>query len=73
MAVNAIARLIVHANTEASIAHQRVEPSELLCQLPRDLVRLLEVLEIALPPFNLTDVPKFLQSFLRFFRVLFLI
>lgn len=64
--VQTISCLVVNPNTQASIADQCIEPGELLCQLPSNLIRLLKVLQVALSPFDLTYVAELLE---RFFRV----
>jgi hypothetical protein len=60
MAVQPISCLIVYPDTETSVAYQRIEPGELQRQLFSNLVRLLEIFQVALPPLDLADVTKLL-------------
>jgi hypothetical protein len=60
VAVQAISCLIVYSNTKTSITYQRIEAGELLRQLFSNLVRLLEIFQVALPPLDLADVTKLL-------------
>jgi hypothetical protein len=73
VAVEAVARLVVYADAEPGVADKRVEPRELGCQLPRHLVGLLEVFEVALSPFDFAAVAVFLECFLCFVGVLFFV
>jgi len=69
--VQAILALVVYANAKTSIADEGIKPVQLLRQLSRYLVCLLEGLEVALPPFDSTGVAPVLERFLGFRSVLF--
>lgn len=73
VAVQAITRFVVHANTEASIANQCIEPVQLLCQRLGYFVHLLQVFEVALAPLNLADITPFLERLLGLVGVVFLV
>jgi len=73
VAVYAVPSLVVYTDTETSIADQRIEPGKLLRKLPGDLICLLEVFQVALPPFDLADITKLLQCFFRLICMLFLV
>lgn len=71
--VQAIARFVVHANTETSIANQCIQPVQLFCQRLGYLVHLFQVFEVAFAPLHLADIAPFLERLLGLVGVVLLV
>lgn len=73
VAIQTIPSLVVYANAQTRIADQSIKPVQLFCQRLGYFIDLLEVFEIALSPLHFAYVTPFLERFLSFVGVLFLV
>ena len=71
MCVQNILALVVYTDTKTSVADQGIELVQLLRQGPRNLICLLEGLEVALPPLDSAGVAPVLECVLCLGGVLF--